>query len=96
MDHENYTVTGIVVALALGLLSYLYELLFKDRIGQLNKGVQRLLLFLSLPLSITPASMFAYHDYNTPILSFCLITLIIFCSFWIVVRIAIWIIDGFK
>jgi len=92
----NEIITIIVGAIAISALSVAYESLFKERIGQLNIGVQRLLLFLSVPISIIPSAMMAYHDYNSPVLDFFLMTAIIFCSFWIVVRISIWIIDGFK
>lgn len=71
---------------------------FTGRISDLNLGVQRLLLvigiLLSLILSIKKYEFFKYFpdDFFLVIL----FSILLFIGYWVIVRISLWIYDGFK
>lgn len=77
---------------------FLKNNIFTGRIFHLNLGVQRLLLvigiFLPLIISINKYEFFEYFpdDFFLVIL----FSILLFIGYWVIVRISLWIYDGFK
>ena len=88
----------------LGVIVYVSFKLYEGRIERLNKGVTRLLFILSVLIPIVPAYQFQldlfHRTVDAPFLStasvFMIAAFIIYCLFWIVVKIVLWVIDGFN
>ena len=68
---------------------------FLGRIKQLNKGTKRLLLVVGLMVSLWPLIYIA-DAYPNEYVDMLIVYALTFIVFWIIVRIILWIIDGYS
>ena len=76
-------------------------IIFFRRIKLLNTGIKRLLLVLGVVISIflgpilTHLPFYIYFHFDEDTLPMLIAAILCFSGFWIIVRVILWIIDGF-